>query len=377
MKKTLLKVASLIMMLAMVITAVVIPNETAKADEKEMEFVIILPETETRVAKVLLDFEWNGAGLVPDGTKETNPVGWGRDMYTFTKEASENVYKIKLTGTVDAVNDSGLGATIQFVFVNASGDAFDAVKFPLWDTKADNVNAYINNDTLYFNVSLAETATWSEISALTEDPRAAKASDVMAIIDAIGTVELSDDCKTKIEAARSAVDTYSGSESEITNLSKLTAAEAKWTELMAASGKLTLHIKNDAKWDKVSVYSWCTKEEYGSWPGIDAVADENNSGWLTLTQDISAVTHVVLSGGSDTYKCSDWKYVAPGEYWVVISEGNSYETSATAPTGWITDKVEDESIDKKGDFDMAVVSLVLFAGVALVAVGVVNKKKFA
>ncbi len=394
MKKTLLRVASFVMMLAMVLTALVIPNESAKAADKEMELVVLLPESETRVAKVLLDLEWNGAGLVPDGTKLTNPVGWTRDMYTFTKEASANVYKIKLTGTVDAVNNSSLGAKMQFVFVNADGEAFDAVKFELYDTTPDNVNAYINNDKLYFNVTLAETATWATGTPLTEDPRAAKASDIIAVINEIGTVELSDACKGRIEAARSAYDAFTGNKADVTNYATLTAAEKAWSDLMtAAAGKITIHVKNDINWEKVAIYSW-GEEQFGSWPGEEFAADENNEGWLTISKEITGATHIIFNNKGAGEQCSDWKYASAGEYWVVIAADKSYETSKAAPTGWSTGEVESETqsgsevesesgsekedeIDKKGDFADAGIYMVVLMGAALVVVSAIAKKKMA
>lgn len=384
MKKSLLKVLASMLVLAMAITTVVIPNVTAKAAD-ETELVIVLPDDETRVAKVLLDFDWNGAGLVAHGTADSS-VGWGRDMYTFTKDASANIYRISLTGTVDAVNNSSLGATIQFLFIDSTGSMIEAVKFPLWDTKADNVNAYKNNNALYFTVTVSGSASWAEVTPSTQDPTAASAADVMAVIDEIGTVELSDTCKGKIEAAKAAYSTYTGNASDITNASKLTDAEAEWNRLLAAgAGKITLYVKNNAGWDKVALYGY-DGADLGNWGGTLLTADENNEGWLTITTTLTQAASLIFNNNGAGKQSPDWKYATAGTYWVTIAEDNTYTTSKTAPTGWSTGEAgtnpgegssPEGGISQKGDVNMMFVTMILLAGAALVTVGVASKKKFA
>ncbi|MBE5887516.1 MAG: starch-binding protein [Lachnospiraceae bacterium] len=332
MKKNILKVLASMLVLAMAITAIVVPVTSAKAADKETEFVIVLADTETRVAKVLLDFDWNGAGLVPDGTKETDPVGWGRDMYSFAKDNSANIYRMKLTGVIDAVNDSSKGATIQFLFLDSSGNMIEAVKFPLWDTKADNVNAYKNNDVLYFSVNVSGSTTWAEIPASTVDPTAITAAEVIAEIGKIGTVELDDGVKVRIEAARNAFNSYKGNVSDITNYATLTAAETQWSTLMAAgAGELTLHVKTS--WTKLNLYGW-DGADLGGWPGKAVSTDELNDGWYTITTTLTQAANLILNNGSE--QTADWKYVSAGEIWVTMS-GTNFTPSTTAPEGWVTE----------------------------------------
>ena len=61
------------------------------------------------------------------------------------------------------------------------------------------------------------------------------ATDVIEKIDAIGTVELADACEGKIKAAESAYKTFvdkGGDTADVTNYDKLTAARAKYNELL-------------------------------------------------------------------------------------------------------------------------------------------------
>ena len=58
------------------------------------------------------------------------------------------------------------------------------------------------------------------------------AAEVVDLINAIGTVEYTDECKAKIEAARAAYDALSTADKAlVTNYSTLTAAEAAWAAL--------------------------------------------------------------------------------------------------------------------------------------------------
>ena len=98
MKKTILKVLASMLVLAMAITAFVIPSSTAKAADKQTKIVLVF-SAPAGLDRVLLDIENQNAGITATGTKETNPIGWGRDMYVFTKE-SDTRYSITLKGTV-------------------------------------------------------------------------------------------------------------------------------------------------------------------------------------------------------------------------------------------------------------------------------------
>ena len=57
------------------------------------------------------------------------------------------------------------------------------------------------------------------------------AQTIIDLINAIGTVEYTDECKAKIDAARSAYDNAPDLQSKVTNYSVLTAAEARYAEL--------------------------------------------------------------------------------------------------------------------------------------------------
>ncbi len=328
MKKTILKVLASMLVLAMAITAIVIPSTTAQAADKETEIVLIFSKAQDGV--VLLDFDNGGntAKLQPQGEQDkTSLSSWGRTMYRFTQDPNyPNVYRMKVLGSVA----SGY-ANIQFV-VAKNGSGSGAKYYP-----QDDRNTYNNNSKLFFNI---DALSWQTLKPSTTDPFAASAADVMAEIDKIGTVTLSDDVKAKIETARGMVDAYSGNVSEITNLSKLTDAEAEWDRLVAAAaGELTLHVKTS--WTSPKLYGWDGAAGGGlnSWPGVTIPADELNDGWYTITTTLTAPGSLIINNGSGS-QTGDWKWVSAGEIWVTMS-GTNYTPSTTAPAGWVTDKEEE------------------------------------
>lgn len=365
MKKSILKVLASMLVLAMAITTVVIPNVTAKASE-QTEIILVLSEATDNT--VLLNIGDHTATLTPDATKDTTSLPtWGGDFYPFTKDSSNpKVYRITVNGTIGADEYSN----IQFVFAQQG----KGVKYyPQHDRDTWN-----NNDKLYFQIDTSNIS-WQELVPSTTDPLAATASDVMAKIDAIGTVELSDACKAKIETARGAVDTYSGNASDITNIATLTAAEAEWNRLTtAAAGELVLHVKTS--WTNPKLYGW-DGASLGAWPGTAIPADENNAGWYTITTTLTAPGSLIINDGAGN-QASDWKYVSSGEIWVTM-DGTNYTTSKTAPEGWSTGAQtpnptptpDPDPIPEEGDFDMVLpLLLVLFGGVAVVFA---SKKRFA
>lgn len=356
MKKSILKVLASMLVLVMAITAVVIPNVTAKASEQTEIILVLSEETDNTV---LLNIGDHTATLTPDATKDTTSLPtWGGDFYPFTKDSSNSkVYRITVNGTIGADEYSN----IQFVFAQQG----KGVKYyPQHDRDTWN-----NNDKLYFQID-PSNLQWQELVPSTTDPFAATASEVIATIDAIGTVELSDACKSKIEAARGAVESYSGNASDITNLATLTAAEAEWNRLItAAAGELTLHIKTS--WTTPKLYGWdsANNKILGAWPGTAIPADENNAGWYTIKTTLTGSVSLIINDGAGN-QTSDWKYVSSGEVWLTM-DGTNYTTSKTAPEGWSTGaqtpNPNPNPIPEAGDFGMVLpLVLVLFGGVAIV-----------
>lgn len=333
MKGIMRKALSLVMMLAMVAGIIAVPNVDAKAADKTTKIVVILSEALEEGGKVLLDFDGQNAGMSSTGAVDTS-VGWGRDMWTFTKE-SDTRYSITVTGTVGESNYCNM----QFLLCPASGGYSSGHKY----YPQDDRNTFLNNDTLYFTIDNSNTG-WPTLTASTTDPEAATAADVMAVIDAIGTVELSDECKTKIDAARTAYDNFTGNKDEVTNYNVLTAAETTWAGLLSgAAGKVTFYVKS-ADWE--AMYAYVTDLDWNytvAWPGTQLTELELNPGWYSCSFDIEGPANIIFNN-NDGSQTSDWKYVKAGTYWVEIAADKSYETSYEAPTGWKTEEAEDLEI---------------------------------
>ena len=331
-KKVVASLATAAMAVGMLATT---PAQEVKAADKETEIVLVL-SGETTADKILLDFDGQDAGITASGTVDTS-VGWGRDMYTFTQDASDSTrYTIKVQGTVE----DPTYCNMQFLFVTGS----DVKGYKYYPQNGRDV--FNNNDTIYVQIDLSAD-NWTTVSASENDPNAAKPEDIMSVIDAIGTVELTTDCLNKIKAAESAYNTFSGDKSAVTNYSTLTAARAKWNELIAAgAGTLTIYVKN-ADWSDMYVYGW-DGADFGTWPGKELTALKNNTGWYSCSFEINSVTNLIFNSKTAGTQTIDWNYVSANTYWITLGEKtddgkylvNSSNVSTEAPAGWKSEEAE-------------------------------------
>lgn len=341
MKKNIFKkvVASLATVAMAVSAFASMPAENVKADSKKTEIVLIL-SGETSSDKILFDIDGQDSGITASGTVDTS-LGWGRDMYTFTQDSND---KTRYTITVDGtIGDAGY-CNMQFVF--ASGSTLDkGYKY----YPQDDRDTFLNNDTLYIQIDLSKES-WSVFTASAEDPNAAKPSDIMAVIDAIGTVELTEDCLKKIEAAETAYNTFTGDKSAVTNYATLTAARAKYDQLVAAenaknAGTLTVYVKSPG-WTEMNVYGW-DGAEFGEWPGKTLTALKQNDGWFSVSFEINKATNLIFNNNDAGEQTVDWTNVSAGTYWLVLSEKDDSgkytveNVSTKAPSDW-----KDEAAEK-------------------------------
>lgn len=333
-----MKIKKLVAMLATAAMAVgliaVAPTEAKAAKTTK---VVVNFSDATNVKKVVLDPYQNGGGaFLTSSAKATTETSlkWGRDLYEFTKvSGKENVWSIEVSG--EATSWANMQIVVLF-----NDNSTKGCKYYLGS--GDNNNEKVNseqwnaNDTLYFTLD-APSLSWQDVSASTTDPTAAKASDVIAKIDAIGTVEYTDACLKKIEEAEAAFGAFTGNKSDITNSSKIADAKAKYAELKAAAmGKVTVYVKN-AEWSAVKGYTY--PEKLGGFPGTALQADAKNAGWYVCSVDITDKTIFVFGDGKT--QTEDLNIAAKGTYWLELSPKGTAEKyavsslSTTAPTGWV------------------------------------------
>lgn len=341
----------------------------AAADGTSTEIILILSD-ETDADKILLDFEWNSASLTASGTADSS-LGWGREMYTLTKDSSNSKrFKITVNGSVGESEWAGL----QFIFVKDGSDTA-GYKYKIDDDKA----TFNNNGKLYFQINVSDTS-WPAVSPTTTDPSSAQASDIMAIIDEIGTVELTASCLAKIEAAENAYNNFEGNKASVTNYSTLTAARAKYNELQAAAdaaaaGKVTFYVKN-ANWNKFIGFTWDrdNANALGAWPGTELTAVSEHEGWYVCTVNISKETNFIFSNGTE--QTLDINNVKAGTYWLELSakDGEKYAVDSlttTAPAGW---NLGGSSTVNTGDASSAFAMFVL-AVIAVVSTILLSSKR--
>lgn len=458
MKKTLLKVLSVMMMLAMVVTAVVIPNTEAKAADKTKTIYVQVDSAYTNPHL----YAWvNNGSNISDwpGTKLESSMlenGWykisvpanidrlivnngGDDKKTSDMDISKmndnNLWVSVNANAKTVISPEGAFDYPSTITVHVKGGNWSMYKIHHWGgsngtswpgalmADSDNDGWYDYNlpiDASGFLFTDMESDSSTEVKSwnyenwgfaaeiwftLSDekggdgmysyqyayiDPNAITAEQVIAKIDAIGTVELTEACKKAIEDADAMYNSFTGNKANVTNYDKLTAAKTEFDNLMkAGAGKLTIHIKN-AGWDKVNMYTYdvtnTSKENLGGWPGTTLTEDTEHAGWYTGTVDVQGCVNVSINANGSTKQLSDIKYLGAGEYWVVIEakDGQQYDgytISDEEPTGWTTTtpggNTQTPENPNMGDLDMLPVYVMLFAGLALVSVAVVAKKKVA
>ena len=342
-----MKIKKLVAMLAtaaMAVGLVVAAPSEAKA-AKTTKMVVQLTDA-TDVKKVLLDIHDYGGGtsLTPSGavTTESAVSTWGRDIYEFTKNSSKtNEWTINVEGEINLEN--GDWTNMQILVVKNDNSVWGG-KYSMandsndTDNKLTNANQWNANNELYYSIDISG-ASWQNVAASTTDPTAAKASDVIAVIGAIGTVAYTDDCLAKIEAAETAYAAFTGNKADVTNYATLTAARAKYDQLKAAAmGEVTIYVKN-ADWTEAYGYVWGASELLGGWAGTKLEKDTKNPDWFVCKATIADSNNnfIFNNGNGNGQQTADLKVTSKGTYWITLTEDtlSTATLSTTAPTGWV------------------------------------------
>ena len=332
MKKIFKKVIATVAAFAFAAAGLVVAPKTAKAAETEKEFVVVLSD-ETDIDNVYLDVNVEG-GVVqksPDFTftssaTETSDMGWGRDMYAFTKSSSNpRVWTIKIS------SDDITGKYCNFQVLAVSGTNNLKASFKYYpQNHADMFNA---GGKMYF--SMDTTATWVEVAPSSTDPLAITAEEVIEKINAIGTVKFPESVEA-VNKAKTAIDSFTGNKADITNMDVYTAAVAKLAELKEASkGKVTIFVKDEAEWGKVGVHAWSGSTPFSTWPGKIATAVDGYNGWYAVEFDLTEVPASIkltngVSGGKESNELAN---LVKGTYWVTVDAHNVATLSTEAPEG--------------------------------------------
>ena len=147
--------------------------------------------------------------------------------------ADEVITKINAIGTVEYTDACK-------ALIDAAREAYDAL--------TDAQKALVSEETL--KVLTDAEAAYAELKAAAEQAAAdqAAADAVIAKINAIGTVEYTDECKARIDAARAAYDALTDAQKALVpekTLKILTDAEATYEELkQAATGIMNVPVDN-------------------------------------------------------------------------------------------------------------------------------------
>ena len=341
---------------------VAMPAEEAKAATTK-ELVVYISGVDG-YDTVYFDIEGQNADITSSAKKE-NKIGFGRDQYVFTKDSSNSN---KYTLTIEGDLPDPKYCNIQIVAAGPDGDDENTDKDVIRAIKyypQDERDVFNNNSTLYFTIN--KDSNWSIVKASAADPTKKDPSEVIAAIDAIGTVKYTDECKNKIDDAESKYNTFinvaGGDAADVTNYNKLTAAKAKYAELKAADdaqyvGKITIYAKTPS-WDKVSLYGWYIENGdlvFGEWPGKQKLDPmKNNKGWYSCSFDMTMPIGVIFNNDGNKQQTTNWEKMKPGEYWIDFSNAetgtDSYgnttykisedNISTKAPSGWKDEKAQE------------------------------------
>lgn len=332
MKKIFKKVIATVAAFAFAAAGLVVAPKTAKAAEKEKEFVVVLSDA-TDIDNVYLDVNVEGGveQKSPDFTftssaTATSDMGWGRDMHAFTKSSSNpRVWTIKIS------SDDITGKYCNFQVLAVSGTNNLKASFKYYpQNSADMFNA---GGKMYF--SMDTTATWVEVAPSSTDPLAITAAEVIEKINAIGTVKFPESIEA-VKEAKNAIDSFTGNAADITNMDVYTAAVAKLAELKEASkGKVTIFVKDKAEWGKVGVHAWSGSTPFSTWPGKIATAVDGYNGWYAVEFDLTEVPASIkltngVSGGKESNELAN---LVKGTYWVTVDADNEAALLTEAPEG--------------------------------------------
>ncbi len=354
------KIAAIVATTAMAVCAIVATPSVAKADTAIDTKLVVYVSDATKIDALHLEVKQDGT--ISSDAATSNALGWG-DLYVMTQDSSDAT-----KFTIDLEGNFGTWCDLQIVLVKGTSGQ-DGLKIKLKD-----VAGYDTADALYVSIDSTSSATWAEVTSTvtTSDPRAAKASDIIAAIDAIGTVAYTDESLAKIVTAENAYAAFTGNKSDVTNYSTLTAARAKYDELKAAAmGEVIIYVKN-ADWTEAYGYVWGDSELLGSWAGTKLEKDAKNSDWFVCKATITdANNNFIFNSGSE--QTGDLKVTAKGTYWITLTADtlDTATLSTTAPTGWVGEVTN--TTDDEDTADMAPV--VAMVAVAALAAAVVLKKK--
>lgn len=344
-KKAVAFVATAAMMVGMV--AGLGSTEAKAAMTKKVTFVL---SDSTGVDDVYVQFDGENVNASITGSQVALPC-WGGTQQAW-KCTSEGNGKYSLELTIDEAVGNGKYCTLKFISVR--GTDLVVGKNVATDSNADVFNGA---DEVYVTIDMVNnTGEWGiGYELLDTDPAGITAADVMAKIDAIGTVTYTAESKAKIDAAQAAVNLYAGAASDITNMATLTAAVAKYNELKAAdeaaaAGTLVIYFKNSANWDTVKIYSWASTgsgntEFFGTWSGTALTACTENDGWFSAKFDITCPVSVITNDGNGE-QTVDITNVRKGTYWLTLGEKNgegkyTYDLSPTKPAGWVDEEANE------------------------------------
>ena len=331
------------------------PAEEAKAAGTTKEVIFVLSD-DANVKDVYVQMSSNVAEAV---SEEADLPCWEGQKALKTTSLGDGKYKLTLEVTAPVIpknEETGDDnyCSLKFVAVDKDGKM----------VKGQNVYAqnfaekYNAANTVYVSMDMSAN-DWADdasvIDITTTDPTDVNASKVKDAIDAIGTVEMTDACNSKIKAAETAYSNYikaGGAKADITNYDKLTAARAAYDKLVAdenakAAGTLTVYVKSPG-WTSMNVYGW-DGAEFGEWPGKTLTPLTKNKGWFSVSFEISQKTNLIFNDSKKdgAEQTVNWEGVSAGTYWLVLSEkadNGQYKVdnvSTKAPSGW-----QDEAAEK-------------------------------
>lgn len=264
----------------------------------------------------------------------------------FNKNASSNPswdgIDVLLINDAEGTGDSGKYTCKGGERTEAQSANFSAITDALLSTTATEVWLEIVSDgyTIKVGSPVTITATDEEI-----------AQEVVAKINAALALSATKENKATYDAAKTAYDGLTDTQKAFVPADKLASLNAGIAAIQAAidaenaaaSGKLTIYVKNSENWSAMKLYSWKDSTKFfGDWPGKDMTACTKNEGWYSAQFDITAATSLIFNNGENGEggkQTKDIKDVSAGTYWftLALNENNQLVATAstTAPQGWV------------------------------------------
>ena len=348
--KKIKKLIVAILAMAMVIGCLAVQ---ASAADFTKEVIFVLSD-ESVADEVLVQISSNVATC---SSEQKEIPGWGGQQGYVTTSLGDGKYKLTLTATDSVSTDPNNYCSLKFVALK--DNAFVKGQDVHTQNFADKYNAA---NTVYISMDMSKDG-WVDGGGVsditTTDPTAIviTAAECEAAITAIGTVELSEACRGKIDAAKAKINGFKGNTADISNYATYTAAEAKWNDLVAAGkGDLKLHIKHE--WDAAAVYTYGVSNndlhDAEDWPGTVVVNNAKNTGWTDVTITLTTAAHVIINNNNNGAETDSIKYMTSGEYWITVAADKSYTISKEAPAGWVSSSDAEAAADAEALIDTAI-----------------------